>query len=303
VLGSEAHQAGSLVAPDRLRFDYTAPKVPSAEDLARVESLVNEQILAALPVSTSEMSLDEARAIGAMALFGEKYGERVRVVRMGDWSMELCGGTHVRNTSEIGLFKLIADAGIGSGVRRVEAVTGEGVLAYMAQRDQLLGETAVALRTRPEEVAARAAELAAELAARERELAKLAASQLHSAGQALLQRAEPLLNGSRLVVGQVPAPDMEGLRQLADELRRGLGSGAVVLGAAHEGRVMLLCALTPDLPPRGLHAGKAVSAAAAVVGGGGGGRPDMAQAGGKDPSRLPEALETGARILRAQVPA
>jgi alanyl-tRNA synthetase len=301
VLGPEARQAGSLVAPDRLRFDYTAPRAPSPEDLQRVEALVNEHVLAALPVTTVETSLDEARAMGAMALFGEKYGERVRVVGMGAWSLELCGGTHVRNTAEIGLFKLVSEAGIGSGVRRVEAVTGEGVLRYLAGRERVLGEAAAALRTRPDEVAVRAAELVAELAAREKELARLAAGRLRAAGQSLLAAAEPLLDGARLVVGQVPATDMDGLRQLADDLRRGLGSGAVVLGAAHDGRVLLLVALTPDLPARGLHAGKAVAAAAAVVGGGGGGRPDMAQAGGRDPDRLPEALAAGAETLRAQV--
>ena len=300
VLGSEAHQAGSLVAPDRLRFDYTAPKAPTPEDLKRVESLVNEHILAALPVRTEEMSLDEARALGAMALFGEKYGERVRVVRMGDWSLELCGGTHVRNTSEIGLFKLTAETGIGSGVRRIEAVTAEGVLRYLEERDHLMEEVATALKTRPDEVATRAQDLVHELATRERELAKLAAGQLRLAGQALLDGAEALPNGSKLVVGQVPATDADGLRQVADDLRQGLGSGAVVLGAAAEGRAMLLVALTPDLPAKGFHAGKAVAAAAAVVGGGGGGRPDMAQAGGKDPSRLGEALAAGAAVIRSQ---
>ncbi len=301
VLGSEAHQAGSLVAPDRLRFDYTAPRAPSASDLAAVEALVNDHILAALPVTTVETGLDDARAMGAMALFGEKYGERVRVVRMGGWSLELCGGTHVGNTAEIGLFKLLSDAGIGSGVRRVDAVTGDGVLRYLQERDRLLDATAGALKTRPDQVAARAAEVIAELAGAERELTKLAAREQHATGQQLLERAEPLLDGARLVVGQVPAPDMDALRHMADELRQGLGSGAVLLGAAADGRVLLLCALTPDLPRYGLHAGKAVAAAAAVVGGGGGGRPDMAQAGGKDPSRLREALEAGTRALREQV--
>ena len=301
VLGGEAHQAGSLVAPDRLRFDYTAPKAPSPSDLEKVESLVNEHILAALPVSTVETGLDEARAMGAMALFGEKYGERVRVVRMGDWSLELCGGTHVGNTAEIGLFKLLSDTGIGSGVRRVEAVTAFGVLHYLAARDRLIEEAASALKSQPDAVAARARELVADLAARDKELTRLAAREQHATGQQLLERAQPLRDGARLVVGQVPAADMDALRHLADHLRQGLGSGAVLLGAAVDGRVLLLCALTPDLPPHGLHAGKAVAAAAALVGGGGGGRPDMAQAGGRDPSRRAEALDAGTRALREQV--
>jgi alanyl-tRNA synthetase len=300
VFGPVVHQAGSLVAPERLRFDFTCEKAPTPADLEAVERLVNEQILAAIPVRWFETSLAEARAMGAMALFGEKYGERVRVVQMGEWSLELCGGTHVRNTAEIGLFKLTGEAGIGAGVRRVEAVTGEGVLAWLQERQRLLAEAAATLRTRPEEVPARVAELAAELAERRRELERVRRRLLRATADELLARAQPLDGLGRLAVGSVEGVDADALRELADELRRRLQSGAVVLGTASGGRAHLLCALTPDLVARGLHAGRAVAAAAAVAGGGGGGRPDLAQAGGRDPGRLAEALAAGAEALRRQ---
>jgi len=289
------HQAGSLVAPDRLRFDFTWGAPIPAEQLAEIEGGVNAQILAPIPVEWFIAGLEDARRMGAMALFGEKYGQRVRVVKMGEQSLELCGGTHVANTAEIGLFHLVSEGGIGSGVRRVEAVTGAGVLAALAAAEGALADAAGALRARPD--------LATKLAQREKELAGLQRQQVGEQAERLAEAAAEVASAGgmlKVASGTVAGAGVEDLRALADDLRRRLGTAAVLVATPSAQRGILLCALTPDLVARGLHAGKAVAAAAAAAGGRGGGRPDLAHAGIADAERLPAALSAGVAALLGQ---
>ena len=305
VLGHSVHQAGSLVAPDRLRFDFTSERPVTRAELARVEELVNAQVLAPVPVQWFVTALDDARRMGAMALFGEKYGERVRVVRMGDWSLELCGGTHLENTSEVGLFHLLSEGGIGSGVRRVEAVTGRGALAWLGGVRQELEAAADVLRVRPDEIAQRVQDLNTRLQRAERALVDLQRQQALAQADTMLRSAAEVPSAAgtfRVASGVVQGAGVEELRVLADEVRARLGSGGVVLAGAGE-RVQLLCALTPDLVQRGLHAGRAVAAAAAAAGGRGGGRPDLAHAGVADASVVQVALDAGVAALRQQAQA
>ena len=302
-LGHTVHQAGSLVAPDRLRFDFTWGAPIPAEQLAEIEGGVNAQILAPIPVEWFIAGLEDARRMGAMALFGEKYGQRVRVVKMGEQSLELCGGTHVANTAEIGLFHLVSEGGIGSGVRRVEAVTGAGVLAALAAAEGALADAAGALRARPEEVGARVRDLATKLAQREKELAGLQRQQVGEQAERLAEAAAEVASAGgmlKVASGTVAGAGVEDLRALADDLRRRLGTAAVLVATPSAQRGILLCALTPDLVARGLHAGKAVAAAAAAAGGRGGGRPDLAHAGIADAERLPAALSAGVAALLGQ---
>ncbi|MCL6639293.1 MAG: alanine--tRNA ligase [Firmicutes bacterium] len=300
VLGDHVNQAGSLVEPERLRFDFTHFSAVTPEELRRVEEKVNRVVLANLIVDAFETSLDQARAMGAAALFGEKYGERVRVVRMGDYSMELCGGTHVRSTAEIGLFKLTGESSVGAGLRRVEAVTGAGALRYVEAKEEQLREIAGLIKAPSQEVVRRVESLLNTIKELESEnealLAKLARYQVHD----LLSGVKDV-RGVKVLAGQVTAPDMDSLRGMVDLLRDRLGSGVIVLGSAAGDRVNLVAALTKDLVSRGLHAGKLVKELAAVVGGGGGGKPELAQAGGKDPSRLKEALERAYLLVETQL--
>ena len=303
VVGQGVHQAGSLVAPDRLRFDFTSERAVRPDELAQVQTLVNAHILDPVPVEWFVTELEDARRMGAMALFGEKYGQRVRVVRMGDWSLELCAGTHVGSTAEIGLFCLTTEGGIGSGVRRVEAVTGRGVLGALEAARSELQRAAEALRGRPEEVAARAAELESRLAQRDRELAALQRQKVLGEGARLAAGALEIAGRGgafRVAAGSVAGAGVDELRLLADDLRARLGSGAVLLGTSAGGRGVLLCALTADLVQRGLHAGRVVAAAAAAAGGRGGGRPDLAHAGAGDGQQIGAALEVGVSTLREQ---
>ncbi len=301
VLGDGVHQAGSLVAPDRLRFDFTSERPLTPEEVRAVEDMVNDGVLAALPVEWWETDLDAARRMGAMALFGEKYGERVRVVRMGP-SLELCGGTHVANTAEVGLFHVIVETGIGSGVRRVEAVTGQGLMRFLHQRQAELERVALTLHVRPEEVAARVEDLQRHLAEAESALAAARREDVRHDAARLLRDASALApDGARVVSGKVGAATPDQLRGLADDLRAQLGSGAVLLAAEAPGaeRATLLFALTPDLVRKGMHAGRLIARAAAASGGAGGGRPDFAQAG-CPAEGVPTALTVGLAELRAQ---
>jgi alanyl-tRNA synthetase len=286
-LGTHVRQAGSYVGPDKLRFDFThgAPLAP--EDVAAIEDRVNEWVLANQPVRALTTTLDEARSLGAMALFGEKYGDVVRMVEVGDgdWSRELCGGTHVRATAEIGAFKVTTETSSAANVRRIEAITGPVAIEELRRNDRHLAETAAILRTQPHQVPA----VAAEREARRRELEKGTA------------KAEPVdtsfdtveIDGVKAVFETKEVPSPKALPEIADTIRGRLGDPAViVLGAKGEGRVNLLVAATPGAVSRGLKAGDIVKAAAQVVGGGGGGRDTMAQAGGRDPDKLPDALRT-----------
>jgi len=302
VLGTHARQAGSLVAPDRLRFDFTHFRPLTREEVKRIEETVNARILEALPVTVEETSLAEARARGAEALFGEKYGERVRMVRVGDFSLELCGGTHVRNSGEIGFFKITAQEGLGAGVRRVEALTGEGFLRWLWSREEKVGELGEMLRAPLEELPGKVRDILEREREQERRLGRLRDKVLKAQGEALLSRAR-LLGEARVVLGEVEAEDMEDLRRLGDLLRERLGSGAVLLGTRGNGKALFLALLTPDLVARGMHAGRLAREMARVAGGGGGGRPDMAQAGGRFPERLKEALERGFDLLKEELTA
>jgi alanyl-tRNA synthetase len=296
-LGTHVRQAGSYVGPDKLRFDITHGAPLTAEELRAVEDRVNDWVLANQPVRALSTTLEEAQRLGAMALFGEKYGDVVRMVEVGDgsWSRELCGGTHVRSTAEIGVFKVTHESSSAANVRRIEAVTGPVAIHLLREHDRVLADAAHALRTAPDQVA----EVAARRERERRELEKQAAAGPVVADDAPDEVVE--LDGVKLVVGVKTVPNPKALPDLADRIKNRLGDPAVVvLGASGEGRVSLLVAATPGAVERGVKAGQIVKAAAAVVGGGGGGRDTMAQAGGRDPAKLEEALETARQeIARA----
>lgn len=296
VLGNHVNQAGSLVMPDRLRFDFTHFSPVTTEELQQVTDLVNAEILKAQDVAIAEMSMPEAKELGAMALFGEKYGDRVRVVTVPDFSIELCGGSHVPNTAVIGSFRIVSEGGIGSGVRRIEAVTGATALA-MAQQDHAeLVALATALKTKPEGLQARVAQLQEELKAAEHELAA-AKKELAAGSMQDVLAAKFDVNGLSGVVATVTASDMEELRSIADMVRDHIGSGVVLLGMASGEKVNFVCMATKDAVKAGLHAGNIVKATAQAAGGNGGGRPDMAQAGGKKPEALSDALAVGKQTI------
>jgi len=300
VLGGHANQAGSLVEAERLRFDFTHFSAVTQEELDEIERRVNEQIWLGTDVEISYHALAEAKAMGAMALFGEKYGEIVRVVKIGDYSLELCGGIHVRNTAQIGLFKIVSEGGIGSGVRRIEAVTGRRAYEYMDEQIALLRQAAGLLKAGVQDVPKRIEALQAQNKELSREIESLQGKLGRIEAGSLADKARDV-GGVKLIAARVSAGGMDALRGIADELKAKLRSGVIVLGAEQDGKVNLVAAVSPDLVGRGFHAGKLIKEAAAVCGGGGGGRPDMAQAGGKDPSKLDEALKRAEELVLAQV--
>jgi len=300
VLGEHVNQAGSLVEPDRLRFDFTHFQAVSADELKKIEDRVNEMILANLGIETAVCSMEEARKTGATALFGEKYGDRVRVVTMGDYSMELCGGTHLRETAESGLFKVITESSIGSGLRRIEAVTGDGVINYISDKEALLGEISAVLKTTPHELARRAEGITRELKEKEKELEALQARLAKYESQSIIDRVREI-NGVNVLSAQVTVPDMDALRNMGDMLRDKMGSGVVVLGTVSEEKVNFVAMATKDVLDKGIHAGNIIREVAKAAGGGGGGRPDMAQAGGKNPAKVAEALEKAYEVIESQV--
>ena len=297
VVGEHARQAGSLVAPDRLRFDFThlAPLTPA--QLTGVEERVNARIRKNLPVTAAYTSYEEAIQAGAMALFGEKYGDVVRMVSINEVTHELCGGTHLQATGQIGFFHIVSEASIGAGLRRIEAVTGRGAEEVVRQRLAILGRAAADLGASPTEVEEKVAALLEALRQERREIARLRRELARRQVEALLAQVEEV-QGVRVLAAQVEAADMDGLREMSDWLRDRLGSAVIVLGAVMKGRPGFVAAVTPDLVGRGLHAGKLVNQVARVTGGGGGGRPTMAQAGGRDASRLAEALERGPELVK-----
>lgn len=300
VLGSHVEQKGSLVTPDRLRFDFAHFQSMTAEELAAVEEIVNKEIQAALPVETEVMSVDEAKKAGAMALFGEKYGEEVRVVSMGDFSKELCGGTHVSNTNVITTFKIVSESGIAAGVRRIEALTGDGVFAYYKEIEKKQAQIAAMLKTSPAEIEEKIAHLQAEIKALHSENESLKAKMAQEAVGDVLNQVQDV-KGVKLLAVSLTDVDMNGLRDLGDQLKEKLGEGVVVLASVAGGKVSLLAMVTEQAQKAGAHAGNLIKGMAAIVGGGGGGRPNMAQAGGKNPDKVPEALEAAANILADQI--
>jgi alanyl-tRNA synthetase len=289
VLGEHAAQSGSLVAPERLRFDFSHLAPMTEDELRRVEALVNEQVRADRPVSTRETDFDAAVKGGAIALFGEKYGDRVRVVQVEGYSSELCGGTHLQTTGQIGLFVIVAESSVGAGLRRIEALTGRGAEAYVREKLGLLGALGKALGARPGEELGELERQLAEARDQRRALQDIERQLAAVRVDALLAQAHDVA-GVRVLAAEVQVADVNTLREMCDRFRDKLGSAVVALGALVDGRPMLVVAVTNDLFARGLHAGKLAGAAAARMGGGGGGKPSLAQAGGKDAAQLTQAV-------------
>jgi len=290
VLGPHVQQKGSLVDAQRTRFDFSHNEPMSPEQIRQVERLVNDEIRRNVEVSARIMKHDEAIKSGAVALFGEKYGDEVRVIRMGDFTTELCGGTHVRRTGDIGFFKIVLETGIAAGIRRVEAVTGPGALEWVQAQEAKLSEAASALRTSPQEVTQKIAQIMDNVRTLEKELSRLKSKVASSQGDELADRAFDV-KGVKVIAAALEGADAKGLREAVDKLKDKLKSAAVVLAAAHNGKVSLIAGVTSDLTAR-LKAGELVNHVAQQVGGKGGGRPDMAQAGGTDATKLPQALES-----------
>ncbi|MFJ9205863.1 alanine--tRNA ligase [Bacillus velezensis] len=289
VLGTHVNQAGSLVTENRLRFDFSHFGQVTKEELERIEGIVNEKIWESIPVAIDLKPINEAKEMGAMALFGEKYGDIVRVVQVGDYSLELCGGCHVTNTAEIGLFKIVSESGIGAGTRRIEAVTGKGAYQEMNSQLSLLQHAADELKSNVKDVPKRIQSLQAELKEAQRENESLLSKLGNVEAGAILSKVKDI-GGVKVLAEKVNAKDMNHLRTMVDDLKAKLGSAVIILGAVQNEKVNLSAGVTKDLIEKGLHAGKMVKQAAEVCGGGGGGRPDMAQAGGKQPEKLEEAL-------------
>ncbi len=300
VLGTHVEQAGSFVSADRLRFDFTHFSALTEEELMKVETIVNKEINCALPVVTDVMEIEEAKKSGAMALFGEKYTEKVRVVSMGDFSKELCGGTHVNNTGVITAFKILSESGIAAGVRRIEAITSKAVFDYYKEVEKELHSAAKAAKTEPAGLIHRILSLQDELKAALSENEKLKAKMANqSIGNVMDKVTE--ISGVKLLACSVPEVDMNGLRNLGDQLKEKLGDGVIVLLSAKDGKVSLIVMATDNAVARGAHAGNIVKELAVLVGGGGGGRPNMAQAGGKNPDGIELALQKASGILITQI--
>lgn len=300
VLGSHVEQAGSYVSADRLRFDFTHFQALTQEEIEKVEAIVNEEIAASVPVVTEVMTLDEAKKSGAMALFGEKYGETVRVVKMGDFSTELCGGTHVPNTSTVSSFKIISETGIAAGVRRIEALTSDGLIKYYKEVEAELHQAAKAAKTTPSNLTAKIDSFLEEIKALHSENEKLKSKLANDAmGNVLDQVFE--VKGVKVLAVKVADVDMNGLRNLGDQLKEKLGEGVIVIASCVDGKVNLMATATDEAIKAGAHAGNLIKAIAGLVGGGGGGRPNMAQAGGKNPAGIDQALEKVKEVVESQI--
>ncbi len=300
VLGTHVEQAGSFVNGDRLRFDFSHFSAMSAEELSKVEDIVNEKIAQALTVETKIMTIEEAKKSGAMALFGEKYGETVRVVSMGDFSTELCGGTHVANTGTILAFKIVSESGVAAGVRRIEALTGNGVFAYYKQLEKDLADAAKIMKTSPANLVEKCEHFMTEMKALQSENESLKSKAAKDAlGDVMSQVVE--VKGVKLLATSVDGVDMNGLRELGDSLKDKLGEGVVVLASNQDGKVNLIAMATDGAMANGAHAGNLIKGIAGLVGGGGGGRPNMAQAGGKNPAGIPQAVAEAQKVLEGQL--
>ena len=296
IVGGHVQQAGSLVTPERLRFDFTHFEGVKLQQLKVIEGLINDKIMAALKVETFEAGIKEAKEMGAEALFGEKYGDTVRVVRSGDYSIELCGGTHVRNTSEIGMFLILSEGGVAAGVRRIEAVTGAEAYNYVKEKQALISRLTETAKTQEHLLVSRVEALVSELKDKDKEIDKLKSQLASGATDDILNQVE-LIKDTKVILHHAGSMGMEDLRKITDVLKEKLGSGVILLASECEGKANFVSVVTKDLTAKGLHAGNLVKAAAGVAGGGGGGRPDMAQAGGKSPEKIPAALAEVKRIL------
>ena len=300
VLGNGVEQQGSYQDTERTRFDFSYGQAMTAEEIEKVETIVNENIEKDLAVVTDVMSIDEAKKTGAMALFGEKYGDSVRVVSMGDFSKELCGGTHVKHTGDIASFKILSESGVAAGVRRIEAITGSNVIAYYKKQEELLKEAAAAAKTQPASLIEKIQHLMADNKALSSELDSLKAKMAKdSLGNVLDSVTE--VKGVKVLAAKVPGVDMNGLRDLSDNLCEKMGGGIAVLISEADGKVNLVAKATDDAIAKGAHAGNLIKAIAPIVGGGGGGRPNMAQAGGKNPAGIEECIKAVAGAVEAQI--
>ena len=300
VLGNHVEQAGSSVNADRLRFDFTHFSALTSEELERVEEIVNEQIRNSLTVKAENMPIEEAKKTGAAALFGEKYGDIVRVVSMGDFSIEFCGGTHVENTGVITAFKILSETGVAAGVRRIEALTAKGLMNYYNELEKKLLEAAKLVKASPDNLPEKIAHLLGENKALHSEIDSLKSKLAKDAAKDIMDRTTDV-KGVKLLAAKVEGVDMNGLRDLGDQLKEKLGEGVIVLASAAEGKVSLMAMATKEAMDRGAHAGNLIKAAASLVGGGGGGRPNMAQAGGKNPEGIEDALAKAAQALEEQL--
>lgn len=300
VLGTHVEQAGSNVNEDRLRFDFTHFSALSQEELNKVETMVNDYIAQAMPVVIKNMPIEEAKKTGAQALFGEKYGDVVRVVNMGDCSIEFCGGTHVKNTSEIMAFKILSETGVAAGVRRIEALTSDGLMAYYNSLEAKLHEAAKALKSTPDNLLDKIDHLMEDNKKLHSEVESLKSKLAQDAVGDVLSQVEEV-KGVKLLATQVDGVDMNGLRELGDQLKNQLGDGVIVLASANDGKVNLMVTATDSALKQGAHAGNLVKAIAGLVGGGGGGRPNMAQAGGKNPEGIKAALVKAKETLEMQI--
>ncbi len=300
VLGDHVEQSGSYQDGERTRFDFSHEQAMTTEELKKVEEIVNAKIAEDLPVETKVMSLEEAKKTGAMALFGEKYGDTVRVVMIGDFSRELCGGTHVGHTGEIASFKILSESGVAAGVRRIEAITGNNVTAYYQEMEERLNAVARVLKTSPATLLDRAEHLMAEMKVLQSENESLKSKAAKDAlGDVMNQVKE--VKGVKLLAASVAGVDMNGLRDLGDQLKAKIGEGVIVLISDCDGKVNMVAMATQGAMDKGAHAGNLIKGIAALVGGGGGGRPNMAQAGGKNPAGIPDAIAKCEEVLAAQV--
>ena len=300
VLGDHVEQKGSLVTPDRLRFDFSHFSPMTEEEIAKVESIVNEEIAKALPVIVKEMPIEEAKKTGAMALFGEKYGDTVRVVNMSDFSVELCGGTHVANTGMITTFKIVSESGIAAGVRRIEALTGSGVFSYYKEIEEKMQEAAALLKATPDQLLDKinhTLKEVKELTSENESLkAKLANESLGDVTSDMVA-----VGDFNVLATSVEGVDMNGLRDLGDQLKTKVSEGIVVIASANDGKVNLIAMATDGAVKKGAHAGNLIKEVAPLVGGGGGGRPNMAQAGGKNPAGITDAIAKAKEVATSQL--
>ena len=300
VLGTHVEQAGSYVDAERLRFDFTHFSALSKEELKQVEDIVNEKIAECLPVVAKNMPIEEARKTGAAALFGEKYGDVVRVVSMGDFSVEFCGGTHVSNTGVISALKIISETGVAAGVRRIEALTSKGLLKYYDDMEKKLQEAAALVKATPNQLSDKIRHLQAENKDLHSELESVKSKMAKEAmGDVSDQVTE--VKGVKLIAAKVDDVDMNGLRDLGDQLKEKLGEGVIVLASAAGGKVSLVAMATDEAVKKGAHAGNLIKGIAGLVGGGGGGRPNMAQAGGKNPDGIDAAIAKVSEVLESQL--
>ena len=296
VIGSHVEQAGSSVNENMLRFDFTHFEGVTPEQLSQVEELVNQKITEFLPVKTCETSMKEAQEMGAMALFGEKYGDQVRVVNCGNWSVELCGGTHVENTGQIGALKIVSEAGVASGVRRIEAVTGTGVLLKTIEAEDTIRQIAEALKSNPSAVAQKAVSVVEELKDTKKELEDFKKAAMGSEVDDMVEAAK-VVGDIKLVTKEFKDYNINDLRNLSDDIKASYKGIVMVFATVNGPKVTFLVSITDDLLEKGLHAGNMIKQIAAACGGGGGGKADMAQAGAKDSSKIPDAFKVAEELL------